>query len=314
MKQKSDKPRGFVFYPQDYFGDRELRRMPFELRIVWVEAFLLMSDSPRRGVLLHSDGTAYTAADMADAIRGKITVETVEQAFDWAIKNKICDVDRRTGALISRKMVRDEIRRKTGQKTGKKGGNPALIKQSKQKEKEATLKGRDILPIPNPIPNPIPSSPVLINSHSLNPSADLSEPPAENRGGRPRDLAMDCFTEKHVVETGTGYSVTSADGVQLAKLRKRDGIPPRASPDLWPQAVANYFASPLSDYTLADLASRFAIFRNSPLDRYGKPINHAAAKGESDAQQRARRTSEAADRVRDRLLEEIGNCEGDRVS
>ena len=37
-------------------------------------------------------------------------------------------------------------------------------------------------------------------------------------------------------------------------------------------AVRNYLISPQGKYTLADLVTRFAVFRHSPLDRFGKPV------------------------------------------
>ncbi len=60
--------------------------------------------------------------------------------------------------------------------------------------------------------------------------------------------------------------------VQLAKLRRANGVEARASPPEWEKACKNYFASPLSKYTVADICSRYPVFVRSPLNQYGKPI------------------------------------------
>jgi hypothetical protein len=42
-------------------------------------------------------------------------------------------------------------------------------------------------------------------------------------------------------------------------------------PDRWAVAVDNYFSSPLTRYTLADLCSRFDVFAQGEVDRFGRP-------------------------------------------
>ena len=66
------------------------------------------------------------------------------------------------------------------------------------------------------------------------------------------------------------YQNTTGDFTQYAKWKKLDeGITDEA---LFEKAVLNYLASPQNKYTFADLITRFAIFRNSALDRFGKPL------------------------------------------
>jgi len=313
LKSKSDKPRGFVLYTQDYFGDSELRRMPAEIRIVWVEAFFLMSESPRRGVLLHQDGTAYTPSEMVPVIAGGITLAAVERAFHWVVINRIADKERGTGALISRKMVRDEVRRKTGEKFGKKGGNPALkhhpksnetpsVNDTNDNDNSSTLKGRvkpeggypsGYTTDPDPDPDPVSFSNPVDNSLTDKLAG------AEKRTSRKPDPAFEIFAQKHETATTVPYAHKQADFVQLAKLRSDVlKIGTREIPDGWESAVDHFFATPRAKYTLADLCTNYATFKNSPLNEYNRPVNHPAVGGsngryESPAAARAKRNADA---------------------
>lgn len=96
----------------------------------------------------------------------------------------------------------------------------------------------------------------------------------KNAATRPADAAYEVFADKHRETTGTAYMSKTADFVQLSKLRKANQIESRGTPVKWADAVENYFASPLAAFSLADLCSRFAVFCNSPVDRYHKPVNH----------------------------------------
>lgn len=126
-------------------------------------------------------------------------------------------------------------------------------------------------------------------------------PEEEKKGTQPRDAAMDAFTEAHSKNFNSEYSITGGDATQLASLRKVNHVPARASPEGWPDAVENYFASPLDRYTLADLSRRFGVFRNSRLDRFGKPVSHIHATGGNDGKTKTDRNREAAERLRARL-------------
>lgn len=194
---KKDAPRGFVFFPQDYFGDIAVRLMPSDLRIFWVEALFIMADSPDRGVLLQKNGKPYTIKDLAQAMN--MSIETATSAHTYVLDKGIASIDRRSKALMSRKMVRDEMRRKSAQKNAKKGGNPALF--SKKEARNGTsatdannnhlgepVNRKDIPPdipidIPRaraharvPDPDPDPDSPRPIHDSS-NPDSPVSVSP-----------------------------------------------------------------------------------------------------------------------------------------
>lgn len=121
---------------------------------------------------------------------------------------------------------------------------------------------------------PLPSPSLPKEANIINNSPTVVSAASEKRAAQ-RDEAADFFSEKHHELLHSVYITAPKDFVQLARLRNANGVSARASPDGWQEAVMNYFASPLSCWTLADLAARFAVFRNTALDRYGKPINHA---------------------------------------
>lgn len=130
---------------------------------------------------------------------------------------------------------------------------------------------------PDPDPNPNSDSPSRLRR--VSPS-----------GATGRDEAADLFAARYEQATGTAYVWQSGDFVQLAKLRRANRLGARASPERWAEAVENFFSSAMASWSLADLAVRFGTFRNSPLDRYGKPVNHSGAKtnGNSAADKEAR--------------------------
>ncbi len=103
--KKQAKPRGFVFYTQDYFGDIAVRLMPANLRLVWIEAFLLMDQSPRRGVLLKKSGDPYSMTELSTLMN--VTREEVEAAFSLAVKQGIADVEN----IVKRRPHRTELDR-----------------------------------------------------------------------------------------------------------------------------------------------------------------------------------------------------------
>jgi hypothetical protein len=100
-------------------------------------------------------------------------------------------------------------------------------------------------------------------------SETISEPKTE----RPKDEAFETFCSEFVENREIPYRAGTGDHVQLAALRKQLGIGSRETPERWTDAVRNYFKSPLSKYTMADLCVRFDVFLQGSLDRFGKPAN-----------------------------------------
>ena len=109
------------------------------------------------------------------------------------------------------------------------------------------------------------------NSETDN-SETQSQITAEKRGVL--DLAYEHFAAQHRELLGAAYVSKTADFVMLAKVRKANGIVGKELLENWHEAVTNYFSSPLSAWTLADLCARYPLFRNSAVDEYQKPLNH----------------------------------------
>ena len=74
--------------------------------------------------------------------------------------------------------------------------------------------------------------------------------------------------------------------VQLSKLRKAYSIGGKATPPGWGDAVRNYYGSPLSKYTMADMAVRYSVFKNSSLNNYKNPVNHVNSGGSGNGTNR----------------------------
>jgi len=68
---------------------------------------------------------------------------------------------------------------------------------------------------------------------------------------------------------GIPYRRQAGDFVQLARLLRGA---PEISDEFWSRAIGHYLTSPMSKYTLADLASRVEVFHRGRLDRYNKPV------------------------------------------
>jgi len=60
--------------------------------------------------------------------------------------------------------------------------------------------------------------------------------------------------------------------VKLSEIRKAFGLNGKGMPTGWVEAIHNYFSSPLSSYTLADLCTRYDVFIRSPVNQYGRPL------------------------------------------
>ncbi len=177
---KKGQLRGFVFYTQDYFGDTLVRAMPADIRVVWIESFFLMDQSPRRGVLLKKNGEPYSVGELAGIMN--CSIETVERGIQYIVSQDIASIDGRTKALSCRRMIREEKRKKINTKNAQKGGNPILISKSKHSANHTSDIRSDIrtdIPKPEPEPDPEPYSP-LKDSPSQKHSPPLNREAADN--------------------------------------------------------------------------------------------------------------------------------------
>lgn len=110
------------------------------------------------------------------------------------------------------------------------------------------------------------------------PSIEPSIEPSSSEPSAPGDLKpkktdplFAAFCERYQAAEGIPYLSKQADFVQLATLRKK-GLAQNweITPERFTTALRNYFASEITNYTLADLSSRFSVFFKNALDCYGK--------------------------------------------
>ncbi len=129
---------------------------------------------------------------------------------------------------------------------------------------------------------------------------DTPSAPLKREGNK--DPAADLFAEKCLEYTRVPYEFKTQDFVHLAKLRVGYKIGGKETPEGWKDAIVNYFGSALSKWTIADLANRYQVFRNSAVDRYGKPINHTnGGNGNGHPKDRQQLNFETAERLNARF-------------
>ena len=116
----------FQFYPQDWRADPGLRACSLEERAVWLELLCLMHDSPRRGVLLLPSGAPMTDEDIARNLG--LSLKTSRPIIAKIELRGVSSREEGSGALTSRRMLRDEYLNQIRSAAGTQGGNPVLLK------------------------------------------------------------------------------------------------------------------------------------------------------------------------------------------
>lgn len=117
----------FQFYPGDWRKDTGVQSLDYQARGVWFEILCLMHESERRGVL-----TLNGAAMPDSALARLLGIDEIllKQILTTLVNHGVTSREPETGALLCRRMVRDENLRKIRQNAGKSGGNPVLLKQN----------------------------------------------------------------------------------------------------------------------------------------------------------------------------------------
>jgi hypothetical protein len=117
----------FQFYPGDWRKDPGVQSLSFHDRGVWFEIICLMHESERRGVLtLNGNAMPEEALARLLGLDNQILTTTLTTLLTFGVASREVG----TGALMSRRMVRDEQIRKIRKECGSKGGNPNLVNQT----------------------------------------------------------------------------------------------------------------------------------------------------------------------------------------
>jgi DNA-binding Lrp family transcriptional regulator len=110
------------FYPTDWRGDSGLRGCGFAARGLWMDILSLMHEAEPYGHLL-VNGKAPSAKRLAAMLGGSETEITklLDELEDAGVFSRIDG-----GVIVSRRMIRDNLKAQDDRENGKAGGNPAL--------------------------------------------------------------------------------------------------------------------------------------------------------------------------------------------
>jgi len=118
----------FQFYPGDWRKDMGIQSLTYHDRGVWWEMLCLMHESERRGVLI-LNGQAMSEEALSRLLG--LDKQTLTTTLTALLTSGVASREDDTGAIYSRRMVRDEYLRKVRAESGSKGGNPILLNHSK---------------------------------------------------------------------------------------------------------------------------------------------------------------------------------------
>lgn len=118
------------FYVGDWRKDIGVQSLSYHDRGIWFEILCLMHESENRGKLI-LNGKAMSNNDIARilGLDNQILESTLTSILDKGVASRCNE----TGALMSRRMVKDELLRETRKKCGEMGGNPNLVNQNSTK-------------------------------------------------------------------------------------------------------------------------------------------------------------------------------------
>lgn len=154
----------FQFYPGDWMKDPSLRSCSLDARGLWIDMLCLMFESPVRGELRHANGKPITEQQLARICGAEILLiqNLTTELTDAGVLSVAED-----GAILSRRMKRDEEIRKIRAEAGKKGGNPNLVNQNASKSEANDNQSSK--------QNPTPSSSSSISSSSNTPVVPIGD-------------------------------------------------------------------------------------------------------------------------------------------
>jgi hypothetical protein len=126
----------FQFYPGDWLKDPLLRAASSGARGLWIDMLCLMWEAQPRGYLQTPSGDPLADEQIA-RMTGNCSLEEVR---GWLGELESLGVFSRTssGVIYSRRLVRDERKRRACQEAGKRGGNPSLTLNGQANGSECT--------------------------------------------------------------------------------------------------------------------------------------------------------------------------------
>ena len=147
------------FYFRDWQANIELQTCSITARGVWIEMMCIMAQSERFGYLERS-GKAMDVENISRLIR--VDIPTLNPAIAELERAGVFSRCDKTGAIYSRRMVKDNETAGKFAEFGKRGGNPSLKNLSKR--------------IPIPIAIPIPTEGLTLGDNpTLNPKKQVKK-------------------------------------------------------------------------------------------------------------------------------------------
>jgi len=183
-------------YPGDWFKDPALRLCSPAARGIWADMLMLMFEAPQRGVFRVRNGAVLCAVsiqNIAKSIAGAKPKHILE-----LIDNGVARVARKDGAIYSKRLIRDELKRRHKAQAGSKGGKqtsskPQANPQAKRGSSSST------------------SSSTSKNTTPYSPPSDLPEDPPLGIGGAGpppdrRPVVLVSETAEHLTALGKAWN------------------------------------------------------------------------------------------------------------
>jgi hypothetical protein len=120
-----DKLPSWQFYPGDWRKDPGVQALDYESRGIWFEILLLMFESTDRGKLL-LNGLPMPDEALANILG--LEVAKVQQTVSKLLSYGVASICQKTGALMNRRMSRDEYLRHVRAEAGSLGGKQKASK------------------------------------------------------------------------------------------------------------------------------------------------------------------------------------------
>jgi len=141
------KAPAYQFYTGDWMKDANLRGCSLAARGLWIDILCLMFDAEQKGVL-RSNSVPWTAQKVVKSVAGARARNLAE-----LIKNGVARVARKDGAMYSKRMIRDELKRRhkaqAGGKGGKQTGSKPRANPGSSSSSSSSPSGKDTPPTPS---------------------------------------------------------------------------------------------------------------------------------------------------------------------
>jgi hypothetical protein len=282
----------FQFYPGDWKKDIGVQSLSFHDRAVWFEMMLLMHESPVRGKLMLGP-KAMTEEILATLLH--IRYEVLQVTLNTLLDRGVTERDEETGALICRRIIRDESVRAAGRKRIDKwrkshktiempasnaGVTPDVtgsVTPDVTAKKPVSVTG-SVTPMKRPSSSSSSASASREEASASSPCAAAASPatdgptpagPTEpSRHTQCKGLVLDFWRRHHPGEA----SMPPWDGGEAKQLSLLLAANPVLSADAFERLLLARSASEVNHSERPKVwLDRLTDYAGGPLDRYGKP-------------------------------------------